>query len=304
MEGCVSVTHTLSPTLFQRWTAIPFQLLCAMVLAMPGGEATARPFNEDAVKDLSGSVKTIVITPGNGLVNTYRFDHDGHVIEASFRLAEPNQDPSWPRTMKFDYNGGLKRSALLSHPDGLALRTAYGYNDRAQYTAEVTIYNDGTFYEAVLRQYSETGHLTDELVFTDRRGLFEMRHYEDDTLVREWLLDAVGPQVIKGRRDEETGRWSEVRYHDSSNGSKDDHFDAHAWSIYLYDSHHNPTAILGFSRKGTFTDLTHNHYEYDKMGNWLVRETLYSFPTVGGSRRNRATREITYFEGGTDKSTP
>jgi hypothetical protein len=277
-----------------------------MVIAMPCGQATAHPFSEDAIQSLSGRVKTIVETPGNGLVITYSFDQDRHLTEASLRLAKPNQDPSWPRTMKFEYKEGYRLSALLSHPDGFALRTAYGYNDRKQCTAEVTTHKDGTFYEAVLRQYSETGNLTDEMEFTSQGGLIEKDHYEDGTLVSEWWEGILGAQVIKGGQDTDTGHWSEVRYHESSNGSKDDSSDSSSWWIYLYDSHHNLTAMLEFSRNGTLKDVSHNHYEYDKMGNWVVMETWHSPPFLKGESilRFRATREITYFGGGTDKSTP
>ena len=280
--------------------------MCATVLAMPGSQATAHPFSEEAIKYLSGRVKTIVETPGNGLVITYNFDQYRHLTEASLRLVRPNQDPSWPRTMKFEYKEGYRLSALLSHPDGFALRTAYRYNDSKQCTAEVTTYNDGTFYEAVLRQYGETGNLTDELEFTSHREPVEIRRYEEGALVSEWRPGILGAKFIKGGQDKETGLWSEVRYYDSSNGSKDDDIDDPSWSIHLYDSRHNPTTMLAFSRKGSLTNLRQHHYEYDKMGNWVVMEVTHSPHFMRGESilLFRATREITYFEGGTNKSTP
>lgn len=131
--------------LLPRLTAILVKLICAVVLAMHCGQAAAHPFDGSEVANLSGKVKRIVADPGNGLVVTYNFDQDLRLTKASFQLAKQNQDPSWPRTMKFDYQGGLKLSALLSHPDGFALRTTYAYNDNRQCTAEVTTYNAEPF---------------------------------------------------------------------------------------------------------------------------------------------------------------
>jgi hypothetical protein len=284
-------------------------LIWTVIVAGPIQPACSLERSDWEEEGLIGPVQSVQTTE-SFVVQTDRFDLEGRLV-ARIQGGEDTAQGSWPLHFRYRYDQAERRVAeeVRDARGALVKETRFAYNASGDRSAEVAVWNDGTFENASLYEYDANHHQILGIHYNAHQIINRNSYLFNDTgrLIRErfernYEYDVENGSVMKS---DHFDRGYEVTLRYDDRGLIREKIVANligqiqGRSEFAYNDHGNQIEERIFNAEGRPTDRKTYLYAYDAVGNWVMETFQWWKLNEGGETLQQShirERSFAYFE--------